>query len=108
MTRLYFVGVVILLLILLVASIEKPEDHVLGSATAEVEWSKGIADNDDIYPPPRDLFSGCDCQLGHWGRELIATVCHAERIDGPWVRGCYYVRGQSIYWANEKRDESPL
>lgn len=98
-------AVVIFLLILLVASIEKPEDHVLTSATASVEPGKGIADNDDIYPP-RELFSGCGCQVGHWGRELVASVCHAESINGPWVRGCYYVRGQPIYWANEKREQS--
>ena len=98
----------LLLCVAVIACTENPDSYVLAQVSTEVEQSKGVYDNDDIYPPPSDLFSGCDCQRGHLGMELIATVCHSENVNGPWTRGCLYQRGKPIYWSNEQRGDYPL
>ena len=82
MMRAILILILILLCIVLVGCIERPEDHSL-------------------------YFTECECKRDFWGRELRATICHAESIYGPYVRGCLYERGLPITGFQEW-EASPL
>lgn len=68
--------------VLIVSCVEEPESHALYLTT-------------------------CECKRDIWGRELRATICHAESIYGPYTRGCLYERGLPITGLKEW-EPSPL
>ena len=82
MTRTLLLLAGILGCVLVVACAEKPEAHAL-------------------------RFTECECKRDIWGRELRATICHAESIYGPYTRGCLYERGLPITGLKEW-EPSPL
>ena len=94
----------ILACVLVVACVEPDPADILAEATFILPADVGIADNDEVVmgrPQPT-----CECQRGHWGRELQASICQSG-LERP-IRGCLYQRGKPIYWANEQRQEGPL
>ena len=71
----------ILACIVLVACVERPEDHFIS-------------------------FTGCDCQRAHWGRELRASMCNYGPEIGP-RRACIYERGRPVTGPRDS-EEYPL
>ena len=93
----------ILLCVLVVACVDDPQSYVLAQETYTMPSVIGEFEREEIIAWSK---LDCECQRGHWGRELVATICQSG-LETP-TRGCLYQRGKSIYWANEQREAGPI